>query len=76
MMSGVLTLRRHRDQERESERERERESSLVGVVCVGFLGDEKESARLTVSWLSSCASSHAKYVYLYEDMYTLVHTNI
>lgn len=50
---------------RARESERERESTLVGVVCVGFLGEEKKSARLTVSWLSSCASSHAKYVYMY-----------
>lgn len=54
-------------------RARERESGrVVGVwvvcVCVCW-GRQRECAVETVSWLSSCASSHAKYICMYVCMH-------
>lgn len=51
------------------ERDRERESSWsMSCVCVCW-GRQRECAVETVSWLSSCASSHAKYIRMYVCMH-------
>lgn len=55
-------------------RERERESSWsMSCVCVCW-GRQRECAVETVSWLSSCASSHAKYIRMYVCMYVCMYT--